>query len=168
MDYFRGIVAIQERSDRVLTLTGHIIHMNPAHYSIWSVRRFRSRWNLPNLPAQAISLRHPTGPLFPCLSPARIRLDGRAFPQKPEILPSLVSPQVAPAAPHHAPLSHGDALSAIPPTPVQELSYLTRVLAEDVKNYHTWAYRQWVLTYYGDTHPDLWEHDARDRSPPQG
>lgn len=35
MDYFRGIVAIKEHSDRVLQLTEHIIRMNPAHYSIW-------------------------------------------------------------------------------------------------------------------------------------
>ncbi|KAG8895169.1 CAAX geranylgeranyltransferase alpha subunit [Tulasnella sp. 403] len=38
MDYFRGIVQKEEYSERVLDLTEHIIRMNPAHYSVWSVR----------------------------------------------------------------------------------------------------------------------------------
>jgi protein farnesyltransferase/geranylgeranyltransferase type-1 subunit alpha len=55
--------------------------------------------------------------------------------------------------------SIANTFSAIPPKPAQELAYLSRVLATDAKNYHTWAYRQWILTYYGDTHPNLWEHE---------
>jgi protein farnesyltransferase/geranylgeranyltransferase type-1 subunit alpha len=35
MDYFRGVVAVKEHSDRVLQLTEHIVRMNPAHYSVW-------------------------------------------------------------------------------------------------------------------------------------
>jgi protein farnesyltransferase/geranylgeranyltransferase type-1 subunit alpha len=42
-------------------------------------------------------------------------------------------------------------------TPLAELTYLSRVLSHDVKNYHTWAYRQWLLTHF-DT-PDLWEYE---------
>lgn len=41
-DYFRGIVKIDETSDRVLDLTEDIIRLNPAHYSAWLV--------LPNAP----------------------------------------------------------------------------------------------------------------------
>ncbi|KAK7047435.1 CAAX geranylgeranyltransferase alpha subunit [Paramarasmius palmivorus] len=37
-DYFRGIVKIGERSERVLELTKTIIGMNPAHYSVWQYR----------------------------------------------------------------------------------------------------------------------------------
>lgn len=55
--------------------------------------------------------------------------------------------------------SISDTLNAIIPTPSQELTYLSRVLVTDAKNYHTWAYRQWLLTHYGDTHPRLWEHE---------
>ncbi|KIY48940.1 protein prenylyltransferase [Fistulina hepatica ATCC 64428] len=37
-DYFRGIVKVGEKSERVLTLTEHIIRLNPAHYSAWQYR----------------------------------------------------------------------------------------------------------------------------------
>ena len=35
MSYFRAVMAKDEKSDRVLGLTEHIIKMNPAHYTIW-------------------------------------------------------------------------------------------------------------------------------------
>jgi phosphatidylserine decarboxylase len=35
MNYFRAIVLKNERSDRVLELTEHIIRRNPAHYTVW-------------------------------------------------------------------------------------------------------------------------------------
>lgn len=35
MDYFRAILQKEEYSERVLSLTEHIIRMNPAHYSVW-------------------------------------------------------------------------------------------------------------------------------------
>ncbi|KAF8524298.1 hypothetical protein BU17DRAFT_74781 [Hysterangium stoloniferum] len=38
VDYFRGIVRTGEKSARVLELTEHIIHLNPAHYSVWQYR----------------------------------------------------------------------------------------------------------------------------------
>jgi protein farnesyltransferase/geranylgeranyltransferase type-1 subunit alpha len=37
MDYLRAIMAKNEFSERVLKLTDHIISMNPAHYTVWSV-----------------------------------------------------------------------------------------------------------------------------------
>jgi hypothetical protein len=36
-----------------------------------------------------------------------------------------------------------------------ELDFIARGLQEDTKNYHTWAYRQFILTYFGDE--DLWK-----------
>ena len=38
MSYFRAVMGIDEKSDRVLELTKHIIQMNPAHYTIWLAR----------------------------------------------------------------------------------------------------------------------------------
>ena len=55
--------------------------------------------------------------------------------------------------------SVSNSLATVIPTPSQELTYLSRILAMDAKNYHTWAYRQWLLTHYGDTHPGLWEQE---------
>ena len=34
-NYFRGIVKVGEKSQRVLELTETIIRLNPAHYSAW-------------------------------------------------------------------------------------------------------------------------------------
>lgn len=33
--------------------------------------------------------------------------------------------------------------------PSKELDFTKAVLSEDAKNYHTWAYRQWVLSHFG-------------------
>jgi protein farnesyltransferase/geranylgeranyltransferase type-1 subunit alpha len=32
----------------------------------------------------------------------------------------------------------------------EELAFIAKILAEDEKNYHTWAHRQWILAYYND------------------
>lgn len=42
-------------------------------------------------------------------------------------------------------------------TPLPELTYLSKVLTHDVKNYHTWAYRQWLLTHFDDE--KLWAQE---------
>ncbi|TFL01666.1 protein prenylyltransferase [Pterulicium gracile] len=39
----------------------------------------------------------------------------------------------------------------------QELAFLVKVLGLDNKNYHTWAYRQWILSHFSDD--DLWRHE---------
>ncbi|CAG8618215.1 16435_t:CDS:2, partial [Acaulospora colombiana] len=41
--------------------------------------------------------------------------------------------------------------------PGRELTFIAKVLAVDAKNYHTWAYRQWLLTYFDDD--DLWQFE---------
>lgn len=35
MSYLRAIMADNEVSQRALVLTGHIISLNPAHYTVW-------------------------------------------------------------------------------------------------------------------------------------
>jgi protein farnesyltransferase/geranylgeranyltransferase type-1 subunit alpha len=40
--------------------------------------------------------------------------------------------------------------------PRPELAFITRSLAEDSKNYHTWSYRQWLLAYFKDDE-SLWQ-----------
>lgn len=35
MSYLRAVMAKDEKSDRVLDLTEHVISMNPAHYTVW-------------------------------------------------------------------------------------------------------------------------------------
>jgi len=38
MSYLRAVMAENEKSERVLELTGDIIRMNPAHYTVWLYR----------------------------------------------------------------------------------------------------------------------------------
>jgi protein farnesyltransferase/geranylgeranyltransferase type-1 subunit alpha len=38
MDFFRGLVAKGEKSERVVELTAELVKINPGHYSVWSVR----------------------------------------------------------------------------------------------------------------------------------
>jgi len=38
MSYLRAVMAADEASMRVLDLTEHIISINPAHYTVWSVK----------------------------------------------------------------------------------------------------------------------------------
>jgi len=39
-------------------------------------------------------------------------------------------------------------MSQISTLPSTELTFLTRMLAKDVKNYHVWSYRQWLVTHF--------------------
>lgn len=37
-DYFRGIVAIREKSERALELSKDALALNPANYTVWQYR----------------------------------------------------------------------------------------------------------------------------------
>jgi len=39
--------------------------------------------------------------------------------------------------------------------PLPELTFIAKILAIDEKNYHTWAYRQWLLVHFNE--PELWD-----------
>lgn len=39
ISYLRAIMADNEHSERVLRLTAHIIDLNPAHYTVWYVKK---------------------------------------------------------------------------------------------------------------------------------
>jgi len=40
MSYLRAIMSDDEKSERALRLTEHLISLNPAHYTVWSVMLF--------------------------------------------------------------------------------------------------------------------------------
>ncbi|KAG6839489.1 hypothetical protein C0991_002174, partial [Blastosporella zonata] len=57
--------------------------------------------------------------------------------------------------------------------PAPELKFIAKSLEADVKNYHTWSYRQWLLAFFNDD--ELWAgeldfvdemivHDVRNNS----
>lgn len=49
--------------------------------------------------------------------------------------------------------------------PSRELDFTAKALAIDEKNYHTWAYRQWVLCHFWSTARSLSPEDAAALSP---
>ncbi|CAA7266213.1 unnamed protein product [Cyclocybe aegerita] len=144
-NYFRAIAKSGEKSRRVLELTESVIRQNPAHYSAW---QYRYETLLALLTASS-----PSGVISPSdpLLVAEIELM--------DILAVrfLKTYQVW----HHRRL-----LVALTRKPQRELQFITRSLDADVKNYHTWSYRQWLLAYFGgsvdstgdeDVSEDLWE-----------
>lgn len=120
MDYFRGIVAKGEKSQRVLELTEHIIRMNPAHYTVWQYR-------------------------YDTLLELEAPLDKELALMDELALTNMKFYQVW----HHRKL-----LLLKYAQPAAELSFISKVLAVDSKNYHTWAYRQWLLAHFDQE--DLW------------
>jgi protein farnesyltransferase/geranylgeranyltransferase type-1 subunit alpha len=44
--------------------------------------------------------------------------------------------------------------------PLPELLFISNALQEDAKNYHTWAYRQWILNHFASELGDkVWEDE---------
>ncbi|KAL8787804.1 MAG: hypothetical protein Q9213_001991 [Squamulea squamosa] len=127
MGYLRAIMAKNEKSERVLDLTEHIISMNPAHYTIWLYRANTlfelQKINQSNLQEDILEELH--------------WLDGIS-------LKHLKNYQIW----HHRQtlITH---LSTLPPT---ELSFLAQMFAKDAKNYHVWSYRQWLVRHFS-----LWD-----------
>ena len=39
-------------------------------------------------------------------------------------------------------------MAMLPALPSNEISFLARMLAKDAKNYHVWAYRQWMVRHF--------------------
>ncbi|KAI0074099.1 farnesyltransferase [Panus rudis PR-1116 ss-1] len=131
-DYFRGIVRTGEKSERVLELTEAIIRMNPAHYSAWQYRYHT-----------LLAIKAP-------LDEELKRMDAIA-------IQFLKTYQVW----HHRRLLLTALHSSSRTSPssvksaLEELAFITRTLATDAKNYHTWSYRQWILAFFDNA--DLWE-----------
>jgi protein farnesyltransferase/geranylgeranyltransferase type-1 subunit alpha len=44
--------------------------------------------------------------------------------------------------------------------PLPELLFISNALQEDAKNYHTWAYRQWILNHFAsELGEKVWEDE---------
>ncbi|KAL8927837.1 MAG: hypothetical protein Q9172_001210 [Xanthocarpia lactea] len=127
MGYLRAVMAKNEKSERVLELTEHIINMNPAHYTIW-LYRANTLFRLQNL--------YQTDLQEDILEELRW-LDGIS-------LKHLKNYQIW----HHRQTLMA-LLSTIPST---ELSFLAQMFAKDAKNYHVWSYRQWLVRHFS-----LWD-----------
>ncbi|KAG8944701.1 CAAX geranylgeranyltransferase alpha subunit [Tulasnella sp. 424] len=189
MDYFRAILQKEEYSERVLGLTEHIIRMNPAHYSVWQYRyRTLIKINSPldkelelinSMMAQNLKtyqIWHHRRLLQTHLREPYTEL---AFITK-SLRPDPVDPEdddEDESEDEETPETGVCDNTKPPPTPKTPTSTQAKKprakSSVDTKNYHTWAYRQWLLAEFNS--PELWagelefvdemlRHDIRNNS----
>ncbi|KAL9582890.1 MAG: hypothetical protein Q9212_003035 [Teloschistes hypoglaucus] len=147
MSYLRSIMTANEKSERALELTEHIIRMNPAHYTVWLYR---------------------ANTLFELQKQHQSNLEEDILDEIKWLddisLKHLKNYQIW----HH----RQTLLSALPSLPSTELPFLALMLSKDTKNYHVWSYRQWLVRHFSlwDTNTEipyvesLLDHDVRNNS----
>ena len=137
-DYFRGVMATDERSERVLQLTEHIIRMNPAHYTIWFVY------------GRALIIRILTVAVRQYRYDTLIAL-GAPLEKELELMDEIAKKFIK----YYQTWHHRRLLQTKLCKPLPELTFIAKILAIDEKNYHTWAYRQWLVVHFNQ--PELWD-----------
>jgi protein farnesyltransferase/geranylgeranyltransferase type-1 subunit alpha len=201
MEYFRAIVKAEEYSPRALELTLHIIRLNPSHYSVWLVRSLFVSTVTPLMEGRRQyrykALLQTDAPLEKELELMntlmaqnlksyqiwhhRRLLQGhlrKPFEELAFITKSLTPREM---------LEHSEEESETesdkdakvcdnpPPSKVKDVKDKSSQPQKpvDTKNYHTWAYRQWLLAEFNS--PELWageldfiemmlRHDVRNNS----
>ncbi|KLO06398.1 protein prenylyltransferase [Schizopora paradoxa] len=129
-DYFRAVVKAGELSPRVLELTESVIRLNPAHYSAWQYRyKVIVAINSPLAPEHALMNELATN-----------HLKTYQVWHHRRLLLLLAAKRLSE--------SKGEDKDAIALSPETELGFIASVLKKDEKNYHTWAFRQWVLATF--------------------
>ncbi|QSS56236.1 CaaX farnesyltransferase alpha subunit Ram2 [Histoplasma capsulatum var. duboisii H88] len=116
--YLRAVMAENEMSERALELTGDVILMNPAHYTVWLYR------------AKILEA------LKKDLSEELAWVNKLA-------LQYLKNYQIW----HHRQLIMSNSQS-FPTLPANEQQFLMQMLALDSKNYHVWTYRHWLVRHF--------------------
>ncbi|KAI4226034.1 MAG: hypothetical protein L6R36_003480 [Xanthoria steineri] len=127
MGYFRAVTAKNEKSERVLDLTEHIIGMNPAHYTIWLYR---------------------ANTIFELQKTNGSNLQDDIL-EELQWLDNLSLKHLKNYQIWHHRQTLMTRLDRIPPT---ELAFLAQMFAKDAKNYHVWSYRQWLVRRFA-----LWD-----------
>ncbi|CCG84006.1 protein of unknown function [Taphrina deformans PYCC 5710] len=116
ISYLRTMMGSGEHSDRALRLTGYIVALNPAHYSVWTYRLDTLVRMGGDLGAELAVLDG--------LAATRGSKNYQLWQHREQIVARLPR----------------DSLD-LP----RELSFLDAMLDEDAKNYHVWSYRQWLV-----------------------
>ena len=119
-----------EVSERALALTDMLVHMNPANYTVWQCR------------AHVLIQMALSGQENDRLYKELDFLDTFA-------LVNMKNYQVWYANMTLTRRQHRKLIVSILGDPTRELDFVSSVLDHDGKNYHTWAYRQWILAHFG-------------------
>lgn len=135
-DYVRAVMAADERSKRVLTLTAEALQLNAANYTIWAYRRnvllsLKSPLGKEHTFTKMLLLEHPKNYqlwyhlqwLIMEAAKADEGNDPKTVYKRPE---SKLMKKV-----------HDD------------LDLIREILNDDSKNYHAWQYRRWLVNFFG-------------------
>ena len=161
MDLFRAFMLKPEYSARTLGLTMHLIRCNPSNYSLWAYRaRIILQDNVKSVAPDANS--SSSDPFLPQVSPTR---EGRLADeldfmdvlakenmknyqvwQHRKVIVTELGHAISKRASTDDASAAGEEWKAVAG---RELAFVRDALKQDAKNYHTWAYRQWVLGHFG-------------------
>lgn len=140
-------MAAKEHSPRVLTLTEHIISLNPAHYTVW-LYRASTLFSLQSSLTEELEWVN------------EVALENQKNYQiwhHRQLLIDHLIPTISP-----------DAVKALEES---ERGFMTQMFEQDGKNYHVWSYRQylcWKLDMFNETElrsiEDLLRRDVRNNS----
>ncbi|WFD40400.1 galactose-6-sulfurylase [Malassezia japonica] len=140
MDLFRALKQMRpngvEASERALALTEHLIYLNPANYSVWQYR------------AQVL------------LEMAASDASHQRLRDELDFMDEFAQGNMK----NYQIWQHRRVIVSVLGDPSRELAFTSTVLDLDSKNYHTWAYRQWVLAHFGGLH----KHDNKVEAPGAG
>lgn len=123
MGYLRAVMASKEYSPRVVTLTEHIISMNPAHYTVWLYRAS-------TIFALEISI---TDELEWVNGVALDHQKNYQIWHHRQTLINHIYPSISSSPEEIKKLAESEAI------------FMTQMFNEDAKNYHVWSYRQYLV-----------------------
>ncbi|KAG8993310.1 CAAX geranylgeranyltransferase alpha subunit [Tulasnella sp. JGI-2019a] len=148
MSYFRAIVKAEEYSDRVLPLTEHLLRLNPAHYSVWQYRyQTLLRINAP-LDKEITLINSMMGQNLKTYQIWHHRRLLQTHLRDPFAELTFITKTLKPEPRRHTSDEVDDDEEEVE---VRKNGHGGPV---DTKNYHTWAYRQWLLAEFNS--PELW------------
>lgn len=131
MGYLRAIMSANETTPRVLSLTSHIITLNPAHYTVW-LYRARTIFAISSPIEQELEwvneIASSNQKNYQIWHHRQLLID--------HLYPSLTSEEQT---------ALGD----------REREFMGSMFDEDAKNYHVWSYRQYLVRKMG-----LWDEEG--------
>ena len=123
MGYLRAVMAAEEHSPRVLSLTEHIISLNAAHYTVWLYRAttlFALHSSIHNELTWINGVALENQKNYQIWHHRQLLLD--------HLYPTLSADP-----------------AALQQLAVSEIAFMTQMFGEDAKNYHVWGYRQYLV-----------------------
>ncbi|KAM3187217.1 hypothetical protein ACTXT7_002709 [Hymenolepis weldensis] len=135
-DYVRAVMAIDERSERVLALTAEALQMNAANYTIWAYRR-----NVLLTLKSPLTKEHTFTKM--------LLLDHQKNYQLWYHLQWLMMESAKSDGENDPKTVYSRPNSRLFKTLQDELDLIREILNDDSKNYHAWQYRRWLVDFFG-------------------